>query len=213
MTWPLVEDDDRKAVLDALDGARLVSDHGRGEPGVRSGGELGAVASVSNTVSRCSNGTAALSLALARARRRAGGRGDRARAQLHRHWARPGAPDGRSRVRRHRSGHLQHRPGRRRASDHGPDRGDHPRAPARRSRRHGPDHRDRGTARHPGGRGRRAGSRRDAPRAAGRRYRRRGRVQPPGQQEHPDLRRRRPAGDPRRRAGPGRAQEAGSSAR
>jgi perosamine synthetase len=62
--WPLVEDEDRKAVLDALDGARLVSD----TDGVNPVSELEENWSRRFGVEHCiavSNGTAALSLALA----------------------------------------------------------------------------------------------------------------------------------------------------
>lgn len=64
VAWPLVEDEDRKAVLDALDGARLVSDTDGANP-VSDLEEAWARRFGFEHCVAVSNGTAALSLALA----------------------------------------------------------------------------------------------------------------------------------------------------
>ena len=184
--WPVVEDEDRKAVLDALDGGSLVSD----TDGVNPVSVLEENWRFRFGFEHCiavSNGTAALSLALAAL---GVGPGDEVIVPALSFIATGLAPVHQMAVPVFAdidpvTFNIDPDDVERRITDR--TLRDRPRAPSRCACRHGPDHRDRGTARHPGGRGCRPGVRRDAPWAAGRRDRRRGRVQPPSQQEHPDL--------------------------
>ncbi len=108
----------------------------------------------------CASGSDALAvLPLMGAGGRAGGRGRHDAQQLLRHRRGRLADRSEAGLRRHRAGHVQHRPGEDRGRDHPTDEGDHPGPPLRPVGRHGPDQRHRREARPPRDRGRRAGDR------------------------------------------------------